>query len=301
MNRIAGYIDVNELLGIEKQDIYQVDEQLRYLLKHVDSVIVHKKRMNSQFVFSFTYNGERYYFKYDSLSNPYNELIAYYIAQDLGVANLKYDLATLGVYEGVISKDFKEPGAKYVLGSDILKEVYGDEALLKNNSLEKIWLALEEYFKDAYNIQGMIPKIMEQIVRLFLLDIFLGQEDRHPDNWGIVVKSDGNIELQVVYDNLRMLLDYPAFVNTRLQVADVKMGLEEVLEQFLDISSSEFSRMLADYLWVIDEENIKKILDRIEKQTMQAIPDEMKKDYLNKFEIYYGYFESFIREYNGAR
>ena len=110
MDRINGFIDVDKLLDIPRKEIYDVTELLKFILKNNNTVKICKRRMNAQFVFSFVYNGETYYFKFDSLVSPCNELMFYY----LGIDSVSYDIAKLGVYEGVISKDFKEKGAKYI-------------------------------------------------------------------------------------------------------------------------------------------------------------------------------------------
>lgn len=114
MDRINGFIDVDKLLDIPKKEIYDVTELLKFILKNNNTVKVCKRRMNAQFVLGFDYNGETYYFKFDSLVSPYNELMFYNLALDMGIDSVSYDIAKLGVYEGVISKDFKEKGAKYI-------------------------------------------------------------------------------------------------------------------------------------------------------------------------------------------
>ena len=65
MDRINGFIDVDKLLDIPKKEIYDVTELLKFILKNNNTVKVCKRRMNSQFVLSFVYNGETYYFKFD--------------------------------------------------------------------------------------------------------------------------------------------------------------------------------------------------------------------------------------------
>lgn len=301
MKRINGYIDVDRMLGVEKQKIYDVKDMLAYLGSNNDTVTVQKKNANSQFVFSFKYHGTTYYFKFDSLVSPYNELIAYYIAKDFGLSPIKYDLATLGVYDGVISKDFKDKRAKYILGSEILKSVYGDVDLRKYNNLEDIWFALEDYFKDREDMQEIVSKIMNQLVRLFIFDMLLGQEDRHYDNWGIVEYLNGVIELQPVFDNSRILVDHPDMVNSQLLLEEKMLYMEDTVMNFLRNSSSEFSKILPDFLWVISNENIIRIFDLIEKQTKWPMPEDLKKEYLLKFQIYYNYFDEMIDEYKSAR
>ena len=300
MDRINGFIDVDKLLDIPKKEIYDVTELLKFILKNNNTVKVCKRRMNSQFVLSFVYNGETYYFKFDSFVNPYNELIFYYLALDMGINSLPYDIAKLGVYEGVISKDFKVPGAKYISGRKILnishKKLYG-----KYNTLEDIWADLEDYFKDRKYMQKIVAKLMDKLVRIFIFDLLIGQEDRHPDNWGIVKYPNGEVDLQVNLDNSRALVDHPIMARRQLRMNDDDLYAEDMIENFLRVSSDEFSSVLLNYLWIISKENILKTFAKIEEQTGVSMPEELKNEYLQKFEIYYEFFDDLLSELRTGR
>ena len=300
MDRINGFIDVDKLLDIPREEIYDVTELLKFLLKNNNTVVVRKRRMNSQFVFSFDYEGESYYFKFDSFVNPYNELMFYYLALDMGISSLPYDIAKLGVYEGVISKDFKVRGAKYISGRKILNMSHG-EYFNKYNNLEDIWADLEDYFKDRKDMQRVVAKLMGKLVRIFIFDLLIGQEDRHPDNWGIVKYPNGEVDLQINLDNSRALVDHPIMARHQLRMNNDDMYAEDMIESFLMISSDEFSSVLLTYLWVISEENILKTFAKIEEQTGTLMPEELKNEYLKKFEIYYDFFDDLLSDLRTGR
>lgn len=301
MDRVNGFIDVDKLLNIPKREIYDVTELLKFLLKNNNTVVVRKRRMNSQFVFSFDYNGETYYFKFDSFVNPYNELIFYYLALDMGINSLPYDIAKLGVYEGVISKDFKVSGAKYIPGGDILKKYHDKKLYGKYNTLEDIWADLEDYFKDRKDMQKIVAHLMDKLVRIFIFDLLIGQEDRHPDNWGIVKYPNGEVDLQVNLDNSRGLVDHPIMTSHQLTMNRDYIYVEDMIEKFQIVSSDEFSSVLPNYLWIISKENILKTFENIEAQTGYPMPDELKDEYLKKFEIYYYFFEDLLDDLKTQR
>ena len=301
MERINGFIDINKLLDLPKKEIYDVTELLKFLLKNNKTVIVRKRRMNSQFVFSFDYEGETYYYKFDSLANPYNELIFSFIAADLGIDSLKYDIAKLGVYEGVLSKNFKVPGVKYISGGKLLQKFHGNKDYGDYNNLEDIWADLEEYYQDKPNMLEIVSKLMEKLGRIFIFDLLVGQEDRHPNNWGIVEYPDGNVDLQINLDNARGLIDHPMMVRIQLPMSRDKMYVEDMVSKFQNISSEEFSSLLPNFLWAISEENILKIFARIESMTQCPMPADIKRDYLLKFQIYYDYYEEILKENKATR
>lgn len=301
MDRVNGFIDVDKLLNIPKREIYDVTELLKFLLKNNNTVVVRKRRMNSQFVFSFDYNGETYYFKFDSFVNPYNELIFYYLALDMGINSLPYDIAKLGVYEGVISKDFKVSGAKYIPGGDILKKHHDKKLYGKYNTLEDIWADLEDYFKDRKDMQNIVAHLMDKLVRIFIFDLLIGQEDRHPDNWGIVEYPNDEVDLQINLDNSRALVDHPIMARHQLRMNDDDMYAEDMIENFLRFSSDEFSSVLPNYLWIISKENILKTFLKIEEQTGTLMPEELKNEYLRKFEIYYDFFDDLLNDLRTGR
>ena len=295
MDRINGFIDVDKLLDIPKKEIYDVTELLKFILKNNNTVKVCKRRMNSQFVLSFVYNGETYYFKFDSLVSPYNELMFYNLALDMGIDSVSYDIAKLGVYEGVISKDFKEKGSKYISGRKILNISHGKD-FNKYNTLYDIWADLEDYFKDRSDRQDIVAKLMDKLIRIFIFDLLIGQEDRHPDNWGIVKYPNGEVDLQINLDNSRGLVDHPIMVKHQLRMDQDFMFTEDMIEKFQIVSSDEFSSILPNYLWVISRENILKIFAKIEAQAGTVMPEELKNEYLKKFLIYYDFFDELLSD-----
>lgn len=125
MIRNKGYINLCEILNIpddnylESQDAFK---QLCFKLVESKSAVITKVKAGIKLIFHFQYNGEVYYFKYDSIIEPYNELVTEEICKHLGVESISYDLASLGDIKGVISKNFKKANANYISGKDILKD-----------------------------------------------------------------------------------------------------------------------------------------------------------------------------------
>ena len=304
MERINGYLDLTSILNVKKSD--DIDEFLDYLKESNSSVKVIKSYTKhddiledsiDQFVFSFEYNGLTYYFKFDSLSNPLNELICYYIAKDMGLDSVFYDLAMIGGFAGNLSKDYKVKNAKYISGEEIINSVDKMVDAYKYNNLRGIWHCLEVYFKDYPNMQEIVAKLMMKIVKLFIFDLITGQEDRHEENWGVVIYENGDVDLQPIFDNSRSLEDDPEFVYYGLSLEGNSISEnDKMIQEFLNVSSSEFSDILPNYLWVISEENINKIFKLIEEQINCEIPPNIKRYYINVFSINYTFFKNLLND-----
>lgn len=302
MERINGYLDLTSILNVKKSD--DIDEFLDYLKESNSSVKVIKSYTKhddiledsiDQFVFSFEYNGLTYYFKFDSLSNPLNELICYYIAKDMGLDSVFYDLAIVGGFTGNLSKDYKVKNAKYISGEEIINSVDKMVDAYKYNNLRGIWHCLEVYFKDYPNMQEIVAKLMMKIVKLFIFDLVTGQEDRHEENWGVVIYENGDVDLQPIFDNSRSLEDDPEFVYYGLSLEGNSISEnDKMIQEFLNVSSSEFSDILPNYLWVISEENINKIFKLIEEQINCEIQPNIKRYYINVFSINYNFLKSLL-------
>ena len=302
MERINGYLDLTSILNVKKSD--GIDEFLDYLKESNSSVKVIKSYTKhddiledsiDQFVFSFEYNGLTYYFKFDSLSNPLNELICYYIAKDMGLDSVFYDLAMIGGFTGNLSKDYKVKNAKYISGEEIINSVDKMVDAYKYNNLRGIWHCLEVYFKDYPNMQEIVAKLMMKIVKLFIFDLVTGQEDRHEENWGVVIYENGDVDLQPIFDNSRSLEDDPEFVYYGLSLEGNSISdNDKMVQEFLNVSSSEFSDILPNYLWVIGEENINKIFKLIEEQINCEIQPNIKRYYINVFSINYNFFKNLL-------
>lgn len=137
---------------------------------------------------------------------------------------------------------------------------------------------------------------MDKLVRIFIFDLLIGQEDRHPDNWGIVKYPNGEVDLQINLDNSRGLVDHPIMVKHQLRMDQDFMFTEDMIEKFQIVSSDEFSSILPNYLWVISRENILKTFAKIEAQTGTVMPAELKNEYLKKFLIYYDFFDELLSD-----
>lgn len=285
MTRKEGFIEVDKILqeiGVDTTDLGSV----------LGSKMIHIVKDNSRGVhFSFDYKGETYFYKLSFyvqkgsqvFINPYNELVAEELAKDYGIPCIDYDLALLGANKGVISKNFKQNGINYRNGSELLLEYYKNVQGNSYNTLENIWDALEYRYYHNPSKKQIISYLMKKIVDIYLFDIIVCHSDRHSNNWQIMESKD-NVDIAPLYDNERIMMNYNTVVclGVNFLWADYE-NLWKSIGQFQKISSEDFTNIIKDKLWIISEENLNKVFERIEKKTGYPMPEERKEFYLSNY------------------
>lgn len=286
MKRVDGFLVLDEIIGLKAIPNLENIEYLEAFFNENANVKVVKSYYNRQIVLSFEHEGKKYFWKYDKLINPYNELVAAEIAEDLKMPHVSYDLACIGMAKGIISQDFKISNADYIEGEKILQDQYELSYWTPHNNLDDIWYALEYRYSKEKNMQEIVGNIMMKLVQIFIFDVLTGQNDRHSSNWGLVEQDGKMPDLQILYDNAHILnLNYiPTISKVALQTyGNQEPYLKDNLLSFLCDSSTEFIQMLYDSLWVINEKNLRSIFERIETKIGNKMPKVDKEIYINKF------------------
>ena len=319
MKRIDGYIDLDYLLNLKISKMPELEKykKLKKRMKDVKEFKIIKEEDfylydNNIFVFSFEINGEKYFFKYDSESAPYYDLIASEIASEIGLPSVQYDLAKLGKYRGTISLNYKKEGAKYISGKELLKEFYyydpyselyyGDnnkerKDMMHHNNLMDIWHALENRYRNRKDMQEIVKNLMEKLLKLQVFDLITGQNDRHIENYGIVEYEDGSVDLQPIFDNSRMFLEHQSNHDLVLSPEKEYYKLIDVSRYLYNVSDTDIQNYILGCLWVISEKNIINIISRVESKIECSIPDNIKKSILYNFKDQYDYILNSINNY----
>ncbi len=301
MERKDGFIDLCALLDLPRgTQTYEYEIEIVERLSKNKSVQVLKFEPGLNLLFSFWYDGAKYFFNYDSLANPFNELWVGNIYDDLQLPHVDYDIACIGSIKGNLSRDYIIKDAKYLSGRDILPvhidyelnenmiEDYGyEEAFLREcaryNSLEGIWHGLEERYRGRPEV---VEKIMDRIVNLFIVDILTGQRDRHFDNWHIIEFENGSVELMPYFDNGRAFSTHPVLCRMGLSVSNLNQGapsvlLEKNVKAFMKETSEVFTSRMLESLWVLLPQNVEKIIERIEGKIGCPLSEKDKEIYKN--------------------
>lgn len=289
MNRIDGYINLDEILKNKNVDITSVDTIIQSPLVKIAP--------NSNYILLIELDNELYYFKYKKFISPYNELVINELAKDFGISTVDYDLAILNGKKGVLSKHFRKEDATYITGEKLLNDIDCD-AFGTANNLETIWYALEHRYKDHFNKEKVVENLMNKIVNMFIFDIIVGQTDRHALNWEIE-ECENNIDIAPIYDNEQIFINWQGNTYLTLLVdEDSSYSSIKNLETFKNISSDEYCDFIKNKLWIISDKNLESIFEKIKSKTGHPMPQEMKDYYLKEYQEHRKKLEKVLNDEN---
>lgn len=234
---------------------------------------------------------ELYYFKYVSnITNTYNELIASEIAKQFGIKCASCDIGTIDNNIVILSKDFVK-NKRFIKMEDILKEIYKVEDTDLYNNIEDVSYALKEKYSKDFK---------DNLIKMFLFDVLIGNGDRHSQNYGILV-SDKTITLSPIFDNEEMLGNDFLFENiyslgvNRQDYYASSLGSYHILEKFLD-SEDDYLFFINKRKEIINRENIEKILKNVEKRINANIPSRLRKNIEERFDFNYKTISKIVKE-----
>jgi hypothetical protein len=146
------------------------------------------------------------------VGEDWSEKIAAEVCSLIQLPHAKYELAIANEKIGIISPSFLNDSAKLILGNEILTKLYLDEYPQDNNDLSKH--TIDRIFDALTQLKITIPygwTPIEQIidasdvfVGYLLLDAWIGNSDRHHENWGIIDKEK-KLYLAPTYDHASSL------------------------------------------------------------------------------------------------
>lgn len=220
---------------------------------------------------SFIYDNKKYYYKSNkSVKNVYYELIAEELSKDYGINNAHYDLATYMDDIGVISENFIEEGVNYFTIEELLKDYCLED--YNSNNLKYIELCLKFKYQD----REIVSKLMEQLINIFIFDVLIGNSDRHSQNL-MIIENGNDISFSKLYDNENML-SYLSILEGYYSLGVTKEDFEteesNTLRHFLD--KYKCIDLFIEKKKIISEENIIKVIARVEERIGTQIPDIIK-------------------------
>lgn len=150
----------------------------------------------------------------------WSEKIAAELCGLLGLPHARYELAISGELYGTISPSFMPEGGTLIHGNELLLQLvpgYGDTASSYRVSEHTIDLVLDTINKTGaklpidWNPPGGIELAAEVFVGYLLLDAWIGNTDRHHENWALIERfasTTGNapeFSLAPTYDHASSL------------------------------------------------------------------------------------------------
>ena len=184
------------------------------------------------------------------------------------------------------------------------------------SSLYEIWSYLEYLFKNT-SLYKQIPYLMNDLVKTYIMDIFIGNFDRSSNNWGLIFNEDKTQVKFAIFDNEILFFPIPHNISTMVFGKDwlnakndvkytnkYKELVQKDLMNFLVESSQEYIKMFEDYLNLLTPKYFINLLTLIERQEKilicgssipLVIPDkeELITDYTENYYLIQDTFRAF--------
>lgn len=312
MERKNGYLKLNDFFEKLKEE-----KNCQYFNLLVDGIIVQSDYDDRHFWLNI--DGITYYYKPSHYA--YHELLAYYIAEELGFNAVYCDLAMFSIIpseaednKGIISQSYKKPNCQYISGIDILKEYYeGDPRTNKEmgltdewkayyngpyyidmNNLETIWQALEYRYKNNPNAD--ITKLIDQIINNYIFEVLVRANDKGSQNWEIE-ESENDVNVCPLFDNELIFYD-SATMTMSASFNDSEKDVKESLKKFLTISSQEYINLFINKFNAFDDNMFYSCIEKVESQTGTKIPEIIKEEIINAYNLNKLEINALLKELN---
>lgn len=131
------------------------------------------------------------------------ELVAYKIGEHIGLPVARYELAVYNSKLGTISTNFVQDDERLIHGNELLVKIdksYPSDRFYKvrEYKLDTV-LSLLKILERAENIE--IQNAMDDFIGYIVFDCLIANQDRHHENWGLVVGLEKKLRLAPSFDH----------------------------------------------------------------------------------------------------
>lgn len=172
----------------------------------------------------------------------WSEKVASELAALMGLPSAKYELAKWNDLDGVVSRSFIPRKGRLALGNEVLARIVPDydpneTYKAREYRLETVCAILRIAPVIRPPLESIEPvaqmSALEVFIGFLVFDCWIGNPDRHHENWGFVVKSDLDIHLAPTFDHasglgVRLLDDER---RARLATNDSGFAVESYVEK----------------------------------------------------------------------
>lgn len=163
----------------------------------------------------FWFQENRYLFKEvrPGTGEDWSEKVASELCSLLGIPHADYELGLWNERRGVVSETFLPVGGRLIHGNEILAKVIPEYPLRKRYRVRQHTLRRVLGFVNSRAVNlplGIQPftgvdTAADVFVGYVMLDAWIGNQDRHHENWGLVLTQDRKIHLAPSYDHASSL------------------------------------------------------------------------------------------------
>lgn len=242
-----------------------------------------------------TIEGKKYYVKKWRTRLGYSEVIADKIASMYGIRHASYTAVKVDNKLYFLSEDLEYLGNNLIT-SDVFK--------VKNASLYEYWHYFHRFFP-RYE-----EKLINELVRVYLMDIIISNPDRNQGNWGIL--EEQGIPSIVIFDNELIMRGEETKISSYYMEKDNRNYMKkpnysthpplEDLDNFLKESSEEYIIMFRKMLDKLTPDIFKSLLLSIESEYNDVVEnmawaiEEYQKHYAKLLEVLNRYLKEENKE-----
>jgi hypothetical protein len=146
--------------------------------------------------------------------DDWSEKVACELCRLLGIPHASYDLAIWRGDRGVISPSFVPPGGWLVHGNELLAKLEAGYPAtrsyhVRQHRLRAVLAVMRQHriVKPplGWELPPGIGRAIDVFVGYLMFDAWIGNQDRHHENWSLLVAPDRGIHLAPTYDHASSL------------------------------------------------------------------------------------------------
>lgn len=144
----------------------------------------------------------------------WSERIASELAHQLNMPHATYELATYEGCQGVVSRSLVDRNARIIHGNELLASLttdygkHGGRYRNPNHTLRRVLAYLRKSAEVLGSPYGWnhsrsdrIHTPLDFFIGYLMFDAWIGNQDRHDENWGVLRANEGNLYLAPSYDH----------------------------------------------------------------------------------------------------
>lgn len=189
--------------------------------------------------------GQRYLFKEGRPGTGENwaEKVCSELCHLLGIPHVNYQLAVWKDHKGVVTPNFVPDGGRLVFGNELLasflKDYRGERRVrARKHTLSRVMAVMQLGGAGVGMPIGFTPPAeIKTVAAVFLgylmFDALVGNQDRHDENWGLILLPDNRITLAPTFDHASSLgrNESDAARTERLTTSDYGRSVERYVER----------------------------------------------------------------------
>ena len=206
-------------------------------------------------------DNHKYFYK---PNDAYVEILMEKIADLFNLNHASYYTININNFPYYFSEDLNSKG----------KFITAYEAGLESSRLEDI---IDFVIK---NFPNNCEKLINDITKMFFMDLLILNIDRSNNNWGFLINDD-NVDIYILDNDLSFIYNNSVFTTL-----DNNVGTDSLLEikNIFDTFPKDDIKLFDEMFNALDNDKLKELIKETEKDIKQELP--FKKDYIKRYDLH---------------